>query len=1255
MPAPHLATSTDIVAWADGTQSRADFPNLVRRLILETAEPTRLSFRAEEGTDLGGYDGWVEAPTHTAHVPAGTSVWELGTNKKPKPKADGDLKARTQNPDPADPAATEFVFCTPRRWPGKDDWAEAASASTPWRNVRAYDVDDFAAWLASAPGTHVWFSARIGLPVGPVEDLRSWWTVWSAVTVPSVTPKFLAAGRTAQAEALLTELHSGAGVTIIRAGSPAEARAFVASSLTAAGGPEAERLLNSALVVDDRSTWRYFAAQRQPLLLLPSFRDDDGFYAAVQNGHRVVLAVGPSFGGRVTVKVPPLSAVQASEVLSSQGLSSAEARHGAALARRSLAAYRRLRAPHPLALDPSWAAAPDGPILVGPVLVGRWDSSRDDDRALVESVAGRPYAEVEAAIQRSAEAAEPAFKRTGSVWKATAKELAWIALSRHATADDVRRTADLAVEALLEDDPLHGLGSTERFMAQHEGTERPHSGAIRKGLADSLAMLGALGAAHGVRLADGSDPQPVAAYAVRRLLEACRKEPGRWPLLAPHLPDLAEAAPDTFLSELEGDLQSNEPTVLKLFEPQPGLLSPDFDYPSLLWALERLAWSPDHLVRVARVLGQIEAAAPPTRLVNSAYDSLKSFFRPWLPQCGGTLDTRLAALDHLRAQTPDIAWRLMLAMIKTGHDSASIRSGPGRRAVLWGSWPSEAVRPTVQERLDTRRAISERLVEDAGAHAGRWVDLAGRLHEIDDDIRERAIASLVAACREMTEPERTAVWEALRSRLAHHGSFPDAPWSMGTDTLNRLQAVADEIRPQSHRLAIRWMFEQRPNLLRTGDRDEWNQLARDRHEAVADLLAAYGLEGVTAFAAGVEASGYVGDGLAAADTDGLHAKAVLDLLQADEGARDFALGYLHHAIRRAYPDPIASALGADWSRDLSPEVHALVLRQRPLDHDLLIEIDSSHPDVRRSYWRTRPFTWTDDPDLRRRTVESMLDNGFPRLTLDTLTTATDSSAPPGADLVARVIHAAITTPLESDPNRIAGHDLVRLLAYLNEHDDDRQRVAELEWLCLPLVAHDAPQLSLHDELAANPTFFLDVVETQYKNDDGATSEHASPEANRAAYHLLGTWRRLPGVDPDGSFVEDEFDTWVRDVLDGAKERGYVTGTYLALGQTLTNGPHPQDGMWPHPAVCRVIENAASDVLDEEFRVAVYNSRGTTSRGSFDGGAQEQTLAQRYDAYATAHAHRFPRVAALLRRMAATYRSEARWMDLDVEHREDDLG
>ena len=1254
MPAPHLATADDLNAWADRTESRAEFPDLVRRLVLDAPTPTKVSFRSHGGTDLGGYDGWVEASTPTPFIPAGTSVWELGTNKQIRRKANGDIKARTDDPAPADPATTEFVFCTPRRWPQKEDWITKSQGSI-WKDVRAYDADDLAAWLTTSPGAHVWFSLRIGLPVHAVRDLRAWWSAWSEATAPPASPAFLSAGRADAAEALLGELSAGAGVTIVQAGSPDEARAFVASTLLASGDPHAERLLNAALVIDERSTWRFFAAQSRPLLLFPVFNDTEGFQAAVQSGHRIVLAVGASYAGRPTIEVPPLSAVRAMDVLAGEGLGRAEARHGAALARRSLQAYRRLRAVHPLALDPAWASASDGPLLVGPLLVGRWDGSREDDRLLVEAVSGRAYTDVETAIRRSADDPDPAFKRTGSVWKATAKESAWVALSRHATADDLRRFANRTVEVLLEDDPLYGLDSAERMVAQVEGTHRPHSSTVRSGLADSLAMLGSLGKDEGVRLGDDADARSVASYAVRRLLEAAREEPRRWALLATHLPDLAEAAPDAFLSEIEGDLRSGEPTMFQLYEPQPGLLSPDYDYPNLLWALEKLAWSSDYLVRVARILAQIDTSAPPTQLGNSAFDSLRSFFRPWLPQCGGSPETRLAALDQIRARTPDVGWRLMLQMVKTGHDSASIRSGPGRRAVLWRSWPSEAVRPTAEEVHDVRHAASERMVEDAGADPARWATIAGRLHEITEEVRDDAITTLVSVCNGLDEPERAAVWEALRGLLAQHGSYPDAPWSMSANLLGRLREVAGDIAPTAPDLSARWLFEQRPQLQKRGKREEWEQLPLDRQEAVRDLLSDHGMPGVSEFSVQVESPEAVGEALAHVDVDNEHTQAVLDLLRSSEPHRAFALGYLHAALRRAQPTSVDAVLGPDWSQGLSPDLHALVLRQLRLDTTLLDQVEVSPPDVQRHYWRSYPFTWTDDSVLRNRIIEALLAHDLPRFALDVLSTAIYRDQTPSVDQVARTVHAALTTPVEQDRTHISGPDLVRVLGYLKNHDDDRQRLIGLEWLSLPVITHDRAELALHEELEAAPALFLDIVEIRFKNDDGETSERANSDAEGGAYYLMSTWTRVPGLNADGSFDEAHFSEWVDGALRGAKERGYVTAGYLALGTLLASGPPPKDGVWPHPAVCRVIEDVGERVLDDEFQVAIWNGRGTTSRGSFDGGGQEKTIAESYKTYAAAHANTFPHVAALLRRMAAEYQSDAKRMDLNVEHREDDLG
>jgi hypothetical protein len=93
-------------------------------------------------------------------------------------------------------------------------------------------------------------------------------------------------------------------------------------------------------------------------------------------------------------------------------------------------------------------------------------------------------------------------------------------------------------------------------------------------------------------------------------------------------------------------------------------------------------------------------------------------------------------------------------------------------------------------------------------------------------------------------------------------------------------------------------------------------------------------------------------------------------------------------------------------------------------------------------------------------------------------------------------------------------------------------------------------------------------------------------------------------------------------------------------------------MWPHPAVCDVIEDAASDDLESGFRVGLYNTRGGTWRDPSEGGNQERDLAARYEKFAVAASDRWPRTAAMLRRIAEQYRAEARREDQESELEQD---
>ncbi|MFO8037073.1 MAG: hypothetical protein R6U57_10645 [Anaerolineales bacterium] len=171
----NFVNAKDIEDWAERIDSRSDLPDLIRRLILATSNPSKIKFRAQEEIDYGGWDGYVDASTGTAFVPKGKSGWEVSTRQDIMVKANMDYDDRFEDPSSVNPQETTFVFCTPRRWPGKADWVKQKDEEREWNEVRVHDVDDIHAWLPDAPVVHVWFSRKIGKPVTYVQDLYSWW------------------------------------------------------------------------------------------------------------------------------------------------------------------------------------------------------------------------------------------------------------------------------------------------------------------------------------------------------------------------------------------------------------------------------------------------------------------------------------------------------------------------------------------------------------------------------------------------------------------------------------------------------------------------------------------------------------------------------------------------------------------------------------------------------------------------------------------------------------------------------------------------------------------------------------------------------------------------------------------------------------------------------------------------------------------------------------------------------------------------
>ncbi len=1252
-----LVDATDLVRWADRRDAQDTLPRLVRRLVFVTVERVlRAEFRAGEGVQLGGWDGLVAVEHGNAFVPDGTSAWELGTGKNIKAKADHDYKERTKKPHGVNQAETTFVFVTPRRWTGgKDKWATQRRQEGKWADVRALDADDLETWLETAPPVHTWLSLLLGKhPEGAI-DLDSYWADWSYVTQPPTSPEFVLSGRAGTAKSIVQWLKGTAPSLILRGESRDEALAIFAAAVQQLPDEERESVVARSAVVSKAAAWDQMVATDKPLVLIPRFDVAEAVSRATRSGHRVVVTLGRADStSEHAIVVPRLSTADAAKALEAAGIPEEKASGLAALARRSLTSYRRRLATNPALQQPQWACPAEGPRLLPALLAGAWNGVNDADRQVLAALANEQYDHLQQTLVRWANEEDPPVRKVGNAWCVASKEDAWSLLSRYLSSDNLERFEATALNILGAPDPALEMPEDERWLAGIKGQVPKHSELLRKGFADALAMIGARGGE--VPVATGTTAGDYAKLIVRRLLGLANADWKVWASLSSSLPLLAEAAPDSFLGAVDAGLSGEHPVLLKLFtDKELGPLGPSSPHTGLLWALETLAWSPEYLGRAALCLAKLARLDPGGKLGNRPQSSLRHIFLPWLPQTSANLVQRLVVLDLMRKREPIVGWRLMHQLLPQRHGIGEHTPTP-----RWHDWAPDAMRRRSQtEYLHAVKEITARMLDDVNKHGNRWQDLIDALDRLPPEQHQSVVRRLEALDPAGLNPnDRAAIWSSLRQLLSVHRSFPDADWVLRRDQLDRLGEIYGRFEPQNALSRYGWLFGD-VSALPDGHRADSNGLVEVEKAQLEAITAFYkdgGLVGVLEIADNVGRPGVLGavlgqSGLAADKEDTfLHENLASDAPKLALFAQGYATACVNSGGREWVEAKLSGA-----AREWTPAQRAKLLVCLPCDQRTWELAKGQGPETEREYWQlVRPF------EARGTEVEhaarKFLEHGRPYAAFEALAGQAMLKRPLSAGLAAETLEQVLKA-WDSDriPNSFS-YMLSHLLNVLSASSDiDESRVARLEWAYLPVMGHHGrPPKLLHRELSRKPEFFVDLVCWAFKAEDEPPRDLSDEDLARGhlTHELLQSWRAVPGTSDDTEIDPKALLDWVSRARTGLAEKRRGPIGDEQIGEVLSGSPHGSDGAWPHPAVRDVVETVRSTDMERGLEVGLYNSRGVVMKDPAEGGKQEKELAARYDGYAATVSNRWPRTAAMLRRIADTYNREALGADQNTELQED---
>lgn len=1266
-------------------------PWLVRRLIQASADGVGdVRFPSGESTFRPGADGLLQAMGSPPYVPAGVSLWELSTEKHPHKKAKRDIEKRSKS-DARDAyldhkrADITYVALSLRRWHGergqdRDQFEGHYRGLGIWKDVKIIDADDLENWLDRSPSVRAWLARKMQIVSGDMKDLEAYWDDYSQGVTPAMSEKLLLLNRREKAEALVRAALDG-GVIRVKADSPSEAAAFVAAAIQSlpSEDPRRSALLAKVVVITKPEADAYLTDTSQKLLVITMGRATEIANRLAARGHTVIAAYGNSHAGSGAssplIELPRARRQEFANALQEMGMRDVEARTTAGECHSSITVLYRIR-DLVRSRRPGWASTTDLRKLAAPILCGAWRHNESVDTKVVADVAGIPYEQVEEAVVDVLLLDDAPILRAGDLTSLSAPADIWQLSIEHRviTKPMLERFRNAALKVLGERDPAFDLTPDQRVYAGIYGKERKYSSALRQGIAEVLRLI-AINEQNLSYIGNGFSAQDF-VDGVLRDIPGLASDYRALASLGSLLPDLAEAAPDPFLSALETLTAGDGALLSPIFEGGDDLMFGRAYHLGALHGLEVLAWDPVRLGRVTQILARMAELDPGGKLSNRPINSLCQIFLPWKPHTNAKEEVRHHALEQVCHKAPGIAWTL-LAKLLPEHQAISF----GTATPEWREFgASSRPAPTYGSLARDHAFIVQTALPLAGHEASRWMQLVNAAVASQNETQLDMLLERIEGSKEafVSAGQADLLWEALKGLAAKHRAFATSGWAMPKPMVQKIEECAEHFRPDDPMGLYRPLFDH--SLIDRSDPEETYEQRNERtgleRDAAIAKIAEGGVGAVLAFAERVKTPGLMSPSIVRATSAEFARHFVLRAFNGGQKIAWLAALVMGHGAAHFGYEWAAETIRLVEQKGASAAQLANLLRVWDDTRELFNFVSEQSSEVQKAYWETRDtFVRSGDEDLVAAGIAKMVEHGRSPELYEFLGARLEKTDSP---TLLRVLDLGFSRVVEDTQylRRVDGYWLREIFKALRVRKGvDRDVLMGLEYRWFPVLhSYGEPEVfALHDYMGENPEFFVQVLSDLYRSNDAVESEQEDQEADgdvegtvdgasetqsqaRAkadiAYKLLESWQKLPWTDDQGKIDYSRMLDWIGKAIDLGKKAGRYEVASGEIGKLLAYAPvDPDDGVWPARPVRDAIEELANSELESSLVIELFNKRGVHFRPIDGGGEQERALAEESSHAAEQLQHKWPRTAGVLRENAKQWLRDAEREDRrDAERR-----